>query len=56
VAGSVVFVFLTAKLEFGPTRAALWAVAATFVFRVATIAFNWRTTSVSGLTAAKDDD
>ena len=50
LAGAVTFVFLTAKLELGPTRAALAAVAVTFVFRALTITFNWRTTSVSELT------
>ncbi|MBI5770502.1 MAG: TRIC cation channel family protein [Verrucomicrobia bacterium] len=55
VAGSVVFVFLTVRLEQTPTQAALWAVAATFLFRVGTIVFNWRTSSVSELTAAKDE-
>lgn len=55
LAGSVVFVFLTVKLESTPTHAALWSVAATFVFRAATIVFNWRTTSVSELTAPKNE-
>jgi uncharacterized membrane protein YeiH len=52
-AGSVVFVFLTVNRGLGPTRAALWAVGATFVFRALTIAFNWRTTPVNELTAPK---
>ena len=55
LAGSVVFVFLTVKMEMGPTRAALWAVAVTFVFRALTIAFNWRTAPVSELRAPKED-
>ena len=54
LAGAVVFVFLTVKLEFGPTRAALTAIAVTFVFRALTIMFNWRTTSVSELTEPRD--
>jgi uncharacterized membrane protein YeiH len=49
VGGSVAFVFLTAYLEISATRAALVAVAITFVFRALTIAFNWRTTPVSQL-------
>jgi len=52
LAGAVTFVFLTVKLELGPTRAALVAVAVTFVFRALTITFNWRTHSVSELTAS----
>jgi uncharacterized membrane protein YeiH len=55
LAGSVVFVFLTVKLDLHATRAALWSVAATFVFRGATIVFNWRTTSVSELTAPREE-
>jgi uncharacterized membrane protein YeiH len=46
VAGAVVFVFLSVQFELGPTRAALWAMAVTFVFRTLTITFNWQTTSV----------
>jgi uncharacterized membrane protein YeiH len=47
--GSVAFVFLTACLEIPATRAAMAAVAITFVFRALTIAFNWRTTPLSEL-------
>ncbi len=45
--GSVTFVFLAVYLEMPPTRAALAAIAITFVFRALSIAFNWRTTSFS---------
>ena len=46
LAGAVVFVFITVQLEVDATIAALAAIVATFVFRVLTIAFNWRTTPV----------
>jgi hypothetical protein len=42
----VVFVFLAVGLAVAPTPAAGAAIAATFVFRALTIAFNWRTTSI----------
>jgi len=47
LAGAVVFVFLTAQFGVAPTPAAFVAIALTFVFRVLTIAFNWRTEAVS---------
>jgi uncharacterized membrane protein YeiH len=50
LAGAVTFVFLSLQLEVEPTLAALGAIALTFLFRVLTIVFNWRTTSVSQLT------
>lgn len=46
LAGAVVFVFLTVQLGLDATIAALAAIVATFVFRVLTIVFNWRTTPV----------
>jgi uncharacterized membrane protein YeiH len=46
-AGAITFVFLTATREFTSTRAALAAVAVTFIFRVLTITFNWRTTALA---------
>jgi uncharacterized membrane protein YeiH len=45
--GSVTFVFLAVYQEMPATNAALVAIAITFVFRVLSIAFNWRTTPVS---------
>jgi len=47
-AGSVAFVFLSVYVEISATMAALAAIALTFVLRVLAIAFNWRTTPVSG--------
>ena len=46
LAGAVVFVFFTVELEIDATLAALAAIVSTFLFRVLTIAFNWRTTPV----------
>ena len=46
LAGAVVFVFLTVQLDLEATLAALITIVATFVFRVLTIVFNWRTTPV----------
>lgn len=46
LAGAVTFVFLTVQFEVEATAAALAAIVATFVFRVLTITFNWRTTRV----------
>ena len=48
-AGAVVFVFLAMTLDMEATAAALAAIMATFVFRVLTIMFNWRTTPVGSL-------
>ena len=50
LAGTVTFVFLSVQLEVAATPAALAAIAVTFVFRALTIAFNWRTASVSTFT------
>ncbi len=47
LAGAVTFVFCSAQLELSANRAAVAGVAVTFVFRVLTIAFNWRTAPVS---------
>ncbi len=47
VAGAVVFVFLSVHLNLEPTPAAFAAIAFTFVFRVLTIIFNWRTAAVA---------
>ncbi len=56
LAGAVTFVFCSAYLELSANRAAVAAVALTFVFRVLTIAFNWRTAPVSsGVIFTQDD-
>ena len=55
LAGAVVFVFFTVELEMDATLAALAAIVSTFLFRVLTIAFNWRTTPV-GAPGNGDDD
>jgi uncharacterized membrane protein YeiH len=47
VAGAVTFVFLSVHLGLAATTAAVVAIAVTFVFRVLTIVFNWRTTAVA---------
>jgi uncharacterized membrane protein YeiH len=47
LAGAVTFVFCVASLELSANRAGVIAVALTFVFRLLTIAFNWRTAPVS---------
>lgn len=47
VAGAITFVFLTAQSELTATQAAIAAIAVTFVFRVLTIKFNWRTSPVA---------
>jgi uncharacterized membrane protein YeiH len=44
--GAVTFIFCTVTLELPAPKSALIAVALTFVFRVLTIAFNWRTAPV----------
>lgn len=41
--GAVLFVFLTAQFGLPATAAAFTAIAVTFVFRLLTIVFNWRT-------------
>jgi uncharacterized membrane protein YeiH len=46
LAGAVTFVFLSSELAFTSTHAALGAIALTFIFRILTIVFNWRTTPV----------
>ena len=47
VAGAVTFVFLSVHLSIEATGAALIAIAVTFIFRVLTIVFNWRTSAVA---------
>ncbi|MCC6415925.1 MAG: TRIC cation channel family protein [Opitutaceae bacterium] len=46
LAGAVTFVFLTALLDVPATNAAFAAIGLTFVFRMLTIGFNWRTEAV----------
>jgi uncharacterized membrane protein YeiH len=47
VAGAVTFVFFSVNFDVDPTLAGLLAIAVTFVFRVLTIVFNWRTSAVA---------
>jgi uncharacterized membrane protein YeiH len=47
-AGEVAFVFCTQVLDLAATPAAMIAIAFTFVFRVLTITFNWRTAPLAG--------
>ena len=47
LAGAVTFVFLAAQLHIAPTTAAFAAIGLTFVFRILTIIFNWRTAAVT---------
>ena len=47
LAGAVTFVFLTAQIGVAPTRAAMVAIGITFIFRMLTIVFNWRTAAVA---------
>lgn len=45
--GAVLFVVLTVQTELDATMAAIIAIAVTFIFRVLTIVFNWRTGAVA---------
>lgn len=47
VAGAVTFISLSVQLELSATSSAVAAIAVTFVFRVLTIVFNWRTSAVA---------
>lgn len=47
LSGAVLFVVLTVQTELDATMAAIIAVAVTFIFRVLTITFNWRTGAVA---------
>lgn len=49
LAGAVIFVVLTAQFGMPPTPAAFTAIGLTFIFRVLTIAFNWRTEAVAAV-------
>jgi Na+/H+ antiporter NhaC len=44
---AVLFVVLTVQTELDATMAAIIAIAVTFIFRVLTIIFNWRTGAVA---------
>lgn len=46
LAGAVTFVFLTAESGLAATPAAFAAIGLTFVFRILSIAFNWRTSPI----------
>ena len=50
LAGAVTFVFLAAQLHIAATPAAFAAIALTFVFRMLTIVFNWRTGALTPAT------
>lgn len=56
LAGAVTFVFCSITLAMTANRAAIAAVVLTFVFRVLTIAFNWRTAPVSSGAIFKQDE
>jgi uncharacterized membrane protein YeiH len=47
LAGAISFVFCSATLELSANRSAFVAVALTFIFRMLTIAFNWRTAPIA---------
>jgi uncharacterized membrane protein YeiH len=49
LAGAVTFVFLAAQLGVPATAAALAAIGLTFVFRMLTIMFNWRTGALAAV-------
>ncbi|MCF3649567.1 trimeric intracellular cation channel family protein [Synoicihabitans lomoniglobus] len=52
LAAATLFVVLTVQLHLRPTVSAGWVIAATFVFRVMTILFNWKTAPLAPPTAA----
>lgn len=55
LAGATTFVFCSATLELSANRSALIAIALTFIFRVLTITFNWRTAPVASGSIFEDD-
>jgi uncharacterized membrane protein YeiH len=55
LAGAVTFVFCSITLELSANRAAIVAVALTFIFRALTIAFNWRTAPVASGSIFEND-
>jgi uncharacterized membrane protein YeiH len=54
LAGAVLFVVLTVQTELDATMAAIIAIAVTFIFRVLTITFNWRTGAVAPVKVLPD--
>jgi uncharacterized membrane protein YeiH len=54
--GAVVFLFCTAMLGWSANHAAITTVALTFVLRILTITFNWRTAPVSSGNLFDNDD
>lgn len=56
LAGAVTFVFCSVSLGLSANRAAIVAVALTFVFRALTIAFNWRTAPVASGSIFENDE
>jgi uncharacterized membrane protein YeiH len=56
LSGAVVFLFATAILGWSANQAAVTAIALTFVFRMLTITFNWRTAAVSSGSIFENDD
>ncbi len=55
LAGAVLFVVLTVQTKLDATLAAFIAIGLTFVFRVLTITFNWRTEAVAAVKLAPPD-
>jgi uncharacterized membrane protein YeiH len=55
LAGAVLFVVLTVQTKLDATLAAFIAIGVTFVFRVLTITFNWRTEAVAAVKIAPPD-
>jgi len=56
LAGAVTFVFCSITLELSANRAAIIAVALTFVFRALTIFYNWRTAPVASGSIFENDE
>lgn len=56
LAGAVAFVFGTGTMGWSANKAAIGAVALTFVFRALTIRFNWRTAPVASGSIFENDD
>lgn len=54
--GAVVFLFATVTLDWSANRAAVATIALTFVLRMLTIAFNWRTAPVSSGSIFENDE
>lgn len=54
--GAVVFLFATVTLGWSANRAAVATIALTFVLRMLTIAFNWRTAPVSSGSIFENDE